>query len=212
MSDTNTLVDPYLGFNWTEYADAPLDIGVDVDDVLFPWYDMVHEACCKAGISGGVTPITYAPYDEYGISREEWLDVVNPLVINGAYLKQPPVQGSAEAMRRLHWAGHRVHVITARGFFEYGELLRIHTKRWLHEWAIPFDSLTFTQDKAPVATELGITRFLDDHLKNYYALRWDADIPCRLLTKPWNQDEAIPLEHRVATVDDFVNDILGGMA
>ena len=43
-----------------------LTVTVDIDDVIYPWYDTAHQVCTDAGISNGVTPRSWVVHEEYG--------------------------------------------------------------------------------------------------------------------------------------------------
>lgn len=183
-----------------------MKVGIDFDDVLFPWYDPAHGLVVAAGKDNGVSPTTWQPYDEYGISDQEWYAILHSGTLDGGLYRHPPFPDAAEAVRRLYWYGHEVHIVTARGQFQDGDLIVKYTEEALEEYAIPHTSLTTrARSKGDVAYALGLDYFLDDSYKNYTEVMW-AGVPSYLMTRPWNQHE--PAKWRVDTVDEFVDIIL----
>lgn len=138
-------------------------VGIDIDDVLYPWYDVAHRVCEAAGITNGVTPETWAPHEEYGCTDVEWLDALGAATLSGELYNAEPFAGVVDELARLHAAGHTIHLVTARGFMQHGTQIRDATVHWLAKWQIPHDSLTFARDKRAVVTDV----FLDDAPHNY---------------------------------------------
>ena len=110
-------------------------IGVDVDDVLYPWYASAHRVCSQAGVTNGIMPITWACYDEYGITFEEWQGVLSYPTLEGSLYLAAPYHGTRDALALLKNAGHTVHLVTARGTapFWHGTEIKAHTYRWVAE-------------------------------------------------------------------------------
>ena len=179
-------------------------IGIDIDDVLYPWYLTAHMLSEAAGITNGVTPTTWRCYEDYGCTDQEWFDVLADATLSGDLYTAPPIGDTVEQLQRLRDAGHTIHLVTARGFMQHGEAIRLLTVEWLAAWDIPHDSLTFTRDKRVVVTDV----FLDDASHNYDELT-AAGRKAWLLHAPHNA------EHRdgrlcVETLGEFVDAVLGG--
>lgn len=191
--------EPYLTF----------DIGVDVDDVLHPWYDTAHRLSADAGITNGVTPKSWKAFEEYGCDVDVWAKVLDKATYDGSLYGVPPIPGSVEALRRLLFAGHRIHLITARGTGSWQpaqQKAEIHrqTLAWVEEYAVPNDSLHFDSDKPRLARELELDFFIDDGVHNFEALEQEAKQTCTyLLTAPHNKDYYTPF--RLETLDEFVD-------
>jgi 5'(3')-deoxyribonucleotidase len=178
------------------------DIGVDIDDVLHPWYATAHELCVAAGITNGATPTGWAPHESYGVDIDTWADVLSEATLNGGLYDVPPIPGAVESLRRMMFSGHRIHLVTARGFMTHGYLIRKHTVDWLEEFAVPHQTLTFTKDKVSVANELDLDYFIDDGVHNFQALEIEApDTKTYLLTAPHNRDFYTPF--RLETMNEF---------
>lgn len=185
------------------------DIGVDVDDVLHPWFLTAHELCVAAGITNGVTPKTWRMADEYGCDKDVWVKVLERATKEGTLYGVPPIPGAVEALRRLLFLGHRIHLVTARGTAAWQspeEKAEIHrqTEAWGEEYAVPHDTLTFASDKAKVAVDNDLDYFLDDGVHNFQDLEVGAP-RCQtyLLTAPHNGDFYTPF--RLETVSEFAD-------
>lgn len=183
------------------------DVGFDIDDVLHPWGATAHELCRLAGLHDGTPTYGWKMWEAYGCTEEQWGEVIGRAVVEGGLYDVPPIPGSVEALRRLYWEGHRIHLVTARGFLTNGELIKQHTRDWLPEHAIPHNTLTFSKDKAAVARELGLDYFLDDGVHNFEQVDREApNTQAYLLSAAHNLDYYTPF--RLETVDEFVDLIL----
>lgn len=185
------------------------DIGVDIDDVLHPWFMTAHQLCEVAGITNGVIPKTWRMADEYGCDVEVWAKVLEQATREGTLYGVAPIAGSIEALRRLLFAGHRIHLVTARGTAAWQspeEQAEIHrqSRAWIEEYAVPHDTLTFASDKATVARDNGLDYFIDDGVHNFQDLEQKAP-GCQtyLLTAPHNGDFWTPF--RLETMDEFAD-------
>lgn len=182
-----------------------LDIMADIDDVIFRWAGGVHERCREAGLTTLPTHRRWAMWEDYDVpDKAAWIEVVDKAAKDGFYLTEPPIEEAVVALRALYFAGHRIHLVTARGFMANAENIRHWTKQWLEDYAIPHDTLTFAQDKVKAQAELGL-RFdfaIDDREKNYEALRADG-VKAYLLDAPHNQEATTP--HRVYSVAEFAD-------
>lgn len=176
-------------------------VGIDVDDVLFPWFDLAHAACERAGITRGQTPAQWQCWLDYGCTKDEWLYVMETATLDGSLYAGEPYEGAIEALHDLVLAGHSLHIVTARGFFAHGELIRRHTVEWLRDYGVPHHSLTFSKDKTLVRTDV----FVDDSCKNVCELE-AVGIPTWMVDAPHNQGAT---DHtRVANVREFADIIL----
>ena len=188
------------------------DIGVDIDDVLHPWFLTAHKLCEEAGITNGVTPKSWRCADEYGVHIDVWAAVLEKGTADGTLYGVPPFPGAIEAVRRLFWAGQRIHLISARGTADWQsdeQKLAIHnqTLDWISEYAIPHDSLIFDKEKARVAREMKLDYFIDDAVHNFQYLELAApDTQTYLLTSPHNGDFYTPF--RLETLDEFADLVL----
>lgn len=174
-------------------------IGIDIDDVWYGWYDRAHQICVEAGITNGVTPTTWQPYDEYQCPKDAWikaLELAGPSVYD-----QPPLPGTVDQLRRLVNAGHHLVFVTARGSFggNGGDIMD-WTRAWVqqHLDGLPFE-LHFNRDKTVAATDY----FIDDNVDNVVSLL-DAGVDAWLRTRPWNEAADLPRVDDLAQFVDFV--------
>lgn len=179
-----------------------LHIGVDIDDVLFPWYPKAHDACVKAGHANELPiPTSWHPYLEYGIDVQTWHDILGIATTNGNLYCGEPIDGINQPLQALLDAGHKVHLVTARGYLQHGHIARADTVDWLDTYKVPHTTLTFSQDKTIIPTAY----FLDDNSDNIAAVQ-AAGSRGFLLNQPWNEHAAH--EDRVDHVAQFAAHIL----
>lgn len=187
-----------------------LSIAVDIDDVLFPWYDNAHRASQAAGIAPeGITPVTWQPYDEYDCTAEQWWEVLRAATYDGTLYLGDPYPGAIGALWEFERAGHAIHLVTARGTHksldpEVKGLIEAATVRWLAEHHAPYDSLTFSHDKTIVPADYAV----DDNINNYDALE-AAGVAVWLIDQPWNRDGADKqVRRRVNSLSEFADIVL----
>lgn len=176
-------------------------IGLDYDDVIYPWFDQAHLACLRAGIAKSWhKPVTWHPYLTYGVSKEDWIAVLDEAAISGDLYHQPVERWKVDLIRRMYNRGYGIHFITARGSFgDNGKIIEKHTRSNLISSGIPYDSLTFSRDKVTPALELGLDYMLDDSPSNFDLLT-GAGINAYLQDERWNQDhleEWYPFGNRI---------------
>lgn len=179
----------------------------DIDDCLMPWAETVHLKCIEAGIAlPGSSWTKWSMWEDYGSTKEAWLEVVNAQVTPGGLYHQPPYPGVLEAIDDLWQAGHEVHLVTARGFFDHAEQIRAWTEDWVSTYHIP-SKLHFAKDKGRVAKEIGATHAIDDAMHNIEDLV-KAGVDAYLMTQPHNAGLYYRPDRRVPNVPEFVKRIL----
>lgn len=163
------------------------DLMVDIDDVVFPLIDQIHGIAQARGYhDGSVGPEWDAM--QYGVPETDYWDLWAEFTLADGYLRTEPDPAALAALRFLMWEGHRIHLVTARGFMANAERIREWTPEWLEEFAVPHATLTFSQDKPGAQEVLGV-KFdfaIDDHPKNYTALD-SAGIEVYLLSHHHNR-------------------------
>lgn len=175
-----------------------LVIMLDIDDVLYPWYNTAHLLCEKAGITNGKTPTQWSMWLDYGCSKEDWLKVIDEGALDGTLYSAKPFGGVVDALTYLREEkGHHLHLVTARGFFQYGDIIRRHTVEWLYYNDIPHDALSFCKDKAAVLADV----YLDDGVHNIENLRY-AGRNAYLMDAPHNREYSY--DKRVRNFDEFI--------
>ncbi len=170
-------------------------VGVDIDDVLFPWYDLAHEASVAAGITNGVTATSWGPFAEYGCTDQQWFDVLGEALEDGMYLRAP-IPGALKALDRIAAAGYEIHLVTARGALANGLRIKRDTVEWITRHAVPHTGLHFTVDKTAVLVDYAI----DDSPRNTDALD-AAGVHTWLVDRPYNRGHAHP--RRITHVSEF---------
>lgn len=188
-------------------------VGFDIDDVFLHTYQAMHVIAEKAGITNGATPTCWNPYEAYGCTREEWIEVMAEANRKGwLYRDVIPDQDALRAVRELAWDGHEIHLITARGFFGDKEITEEHTEGWLIEYAIPHHSLSYSTTKGEVAQRLSLDFFIDDNERNFREVKgalgswYDPLTPnSYLLDRPWNREAITFPRERVSSVQQYVD-------
>jgi hypothetical protein len=178
-----------------------LTVGIDIDDVLFPWYDLAHKFSVEARITNGMTPTSWAPYSDYGCTDQAWFNVLANALHNGMY-EAPPIPGSVEAVHRIAEAGHSIHIVTARGLLAHGLTIKAATVAWIEAYDVPYDALHFTGDKTRVRTDV----FVDDHLKHTAALE-AVGTRTFLVDRVYNRSTAHP--RRISHISEFADALVG---
>jgi len=177
------------------------DILIDFDDVLYAWSNRAHAVCEKAGITNGKTIDRWHFWESYGCTEEEVWSALRSATISGWLYDGPLIPGALGQLRRLRYMGHRIHIVTARGFGEHGELIESMTREQIRNWNVPLDSLTFAKDKTQVSVDFA----LDDGTHNYEALD-QAGVLVYLMDQPHNRAYAPQKPvRRVSTVKEFVD-------
>lgn len=170
---------------------------VDWDDVGYAWSETAHALCERAGITNGNTIKSWAFHEDYGITKEELWEVLDS-DLDFLYT-QPIIPGTTAALNRIRNLGHRVHIVTARGFGPNGDAIRLYTHEQMIRENVPLDTLTFTKDKA---AEGFFHYAVDDGVHNYEALNGVGTM-VYLLTQPHNVNE--PNVRRVKNLGEFAD-------
>ena len=165
-----------------------LNIMVDIDEVIFPLGDSIHALAHREGLHDNSQPwMQWEAWLQYGCSEEAYWHIWEIFSKEGYYTSIAPEDGDVQALYKLIDDGHRINLVTARGFFANGTDVRRWTEEWLRKFMIPHHTLTFTQDKPATQRHLG--RFdlaIDDSPENYAAL--DADgVQVWLQDHPYNR-------------------------
>lgn len=234
--ETRLNPDPAFRPSWRpgDHVDTPVfDVMFDIDDVLCPTIDSIHQLAYEAGLHDGSIEPAWDGAGQYGCEPEAYWDLWSTFAASGGYVTTAPIPDAARALRELYWAGHRIHLVTARGFMAHAQEIRDWTPQWLENFALPWHTLTYAQDKVaaqvqvfdalgevervdhmadghvdPVRRTIVSPKFhyaIDDRRKTIEALR-DVGVKAYLLTHSHNRSE--PSDHRVGSVTEFVHIIL----
>lgn len=148
-------------------------IGVDLDGVVYEFVDALRSLLIWRGrIVEPVPPATHwSFYKDWGLTTPEFLDILCEGIV---FLTGHPTAGAIRGLVRLRNAGHTIHIVTHRS-------AEAATETWLHTHGVPYDSLTFSEDKTCVPVDV----FIDDRKENYDAIE-AAGILAFLYDRPWN--------------------------
>jgi uncharacterized HAD superfamily protein len=152
-------------------------LGLDLDGCLYPWHEAVYtyqQYMC--GYSKSFNEF----WDEVQFWPKEKQDYLVSLPF--LYETQVPLESTTKFLEFCKENADEIYYITHRP----PELERI-TKRYFRRYDFPYqDNLFITGDKATACRYLGVTHFLDDHVKHIQAVNGIADT--YLMAKPWNKE------------------------
>lgn len=182
-------------------------VGFDLDGVVYNWHGSLREYVMRQTgqpASDFPDPEEWNFYEKWGLTLEQFIDYCNRGVDDGIIFQWgEPLPGAVESWQRIKDAGHTIHVVTDRRAGDPGAA-HLGTVSWLHEYGLPFDSLTFSSDKSVVKTHV----MVDDKLENYDTLTF-AGTRAYLINRPWNQQEhEYPWRRRVDSLEQFTDEIL----
>ncbi len=162
-----------------------LDIGLDIDNVLYPFSAVwARYAEGYFGVAPGdfsAEAESWAWYkDQFGLTTAQFLESYADGVHQGViFTEGAPEPGSLRAALDLAAAGHRLHFVSARAIPGVPSSLAFErTAAWLRTYGFPVTTLSITDDKSAVRTDV----FLDDAPHNIetleaagheYPLLWD---------------------------------------
>lgn len=178
-----------------------LNIGKDLDGCHYMFQHGVNRALKAAGFNLKCDPRNYYFWRDWGWSEERWMAFWKWGVEAGYIFNSAPLRGAVEANHALYNAGHKIHFITYRGFPDRPGLAEKVTEQSLQAAGFKYHSLTFSEDKTIIKTDV----FIEDNLANYDALN-AVGTECYLITRPWN--EGVKVERRVRSVAEFARIIL----
>lgn len=161
-------------------------IGVDIDGVITDEShqndNIWHDALCKyVGRDLDRVRDSYSFTEAYGISLEV-VELFMEEKMEELISAVKPMEGAVETLRFLNKKGFKIHLITAR-HNKYNQI----TAQWLDEHQVPYISLTFSDNKAPLAVEKDIRLFVEDSSANARELA-RVGINVILLDKYHNKD------------------------
>lgn len=179
-----------------------LNIGEDLDGVNLMFQAGVNAWLRRSGFDLKCNPYNYHFWREWdGWTDERWMEFWKQGVEAGLIFNNAPFRGAVEANNALFDVGHRIHIVTHRGFEDRPGLAEKVTETWLNGAGFKYHSLTFSEDKTVIRTDV----FVEDNLNNYHALN-EAGTEAYLITRPWN--EGVKVERRVRSVAEFARIIL----
>jgi 5'(3')-deoxyribonucleotidase len=120
-------------------------------------------------------PTCWEFWTEWGLTFEQWKECFDQGVEDGTLFGRfaPLDHGIVHTLG----AEHEIHIVTHRPIEAHST-----TCDWLERWRIPYDSITFTDDKTMVPTDV----FVDDKPENVRALI-DHGVDALLFDRRWNR-------------------------
>jgi phosphoglycolate phosphatase-like HAD superfamily hydrolase len=190
-------------------ATAPREavIGIDCDGVLAS--DRLLWQVLRKRYPAAI-PARYEDLSGYDWPRatDDTTDLCLRLSADPAFAgRLAPIPRMAEALRLLHLAGYRLHIVTARP-----QVVRNATRRWLARHGVSsyvssIECVARPQDKLAIVREMGCDTFVEDNHSTAEALG-QAGVRSYLLDAPYNQ---MPARHsrRVRDWSELLDDLLG---
>jgi uncharacterized HAD superfamily protein len=192
-----------------------LKIGVDIDDVLFPFNrGFINLVNKRFGTDYKVetwsSPILE---DETKFSKREIEDLLDEFSFSEEAKLVDPIFGSVESIQKIKNSDYELHAITARPLYIENE-----TRKWLerhfqahfkniHHLGRSHPGEEKQVKKGPLSKELEIDIFIEDSLRNSIDIA-QYNIHVILLDKPWNQEENLPGNiHRVKDWNEILEKI-----
>jgi len=203
------------------------DIMYDYDDIVVEMVPALHRKAFELGLHDNSVPhlSTWAGHEQYECEEDAWWAVFDHLMTDGWYYNTPAAEGIKLGMHRLKAAGHRIHILTARGFMNHAEEIRKATYKNIEMLELPVDTITFNRNKVEGMAQamrpttqtlspgyISVKKFdyaIDDGAHNYEDLD-AAGVNVYLLELPHNKEyrDNHPEARTVPTVDTFVDMIL----
>lgn len=156
-------------------------IGIDLDGVTYDFVGALRLYAISIGFDAEQLPAnkTWEFWNEWGMTYEEWADIfAHGVDARCVFRIGPPMPGAVRVLNTLRSAGHTIHIVTHRNV---GHLSEANTAAWLRDYGVPYDTLTFSKDKAAVPTDI----FIDDYVGNLEALR-SAGVRAVAFTQAYN--------------------------
>lgn len=179
-----------------------LNIGADLDGCNVMFQVGVNAYLRQQGYTDlRCDPGNYHFWRDWGWEDERWQEFWKAGVEAEVIFNNAPFRGAVEAMNSLYDAGHKIHIVTFRGWPDRPGLAERVTENWLNDRGFKYHSLTFSEDKTIINTDV----FVEDNLTNYQDLT-AAGTECYLITRPWNKGAKV--ERRVRSVAEFARTIL----
>lgn len=125
------------------------EVMYDYDDVVVGMVPALHRKAHEMGFHDNTQEAlaTWHGDQQYGITQELWWSVFDELMAEGWYYNTPAIPGVVEGMHKLKERGHRIHILTARGFMKHAEEIRRATYKNIEMLELPVDTITFDKDK-----------------------------------------------------------------
>lgn len=168
-------------------------VGWDLDGVVYPFvasFRAVVERRTRVR-HALPEPSKWEFWEDWGMEPEEWREHFDAGVEDGSLFTwgAPLDHGTINKMYDLH----SIHIVTSRPVEA-----RPATLAWLRQHGIRYDSLTFTDDKTSVPTDV----FVDDHPSTVEKLVANGTWAV-LYDQPWNRGPESKGLHRVYSIREY---------
>jgi 5'(3')-deoxyribonucleotidase len=177
-------------------------IGVDLDGVVYDFVEALrHYLVTHRGFDrydlGESTSWNFFK-DNWGMTTPEFLGYFRDGVEAGVIFQHGEAEPYAkEVIDDLRDAGHTIHICTFRTIHEACPQI---TMDWLKRVGIEYDSITFSEDKTVIKTDI----FIEDNMENYMHLLGAGTVGI-MMDRPWNR--ALKNARRVENWIDFAREI-----
>ena len=175
-------------------------VGWDLDGVVYPFVESMRHVVLRRTRVGKPlpTPKQWDFWHDWQMTQDEWDDHFEAGVADGSLFTfgGPMDHGIINQMHDTH----TIHIVTHRP-----EGARPTTRAWLRQHGIRYDSLTFSEDKTVVKTDV----FIDDRPENVEALLAKG-VRAVLYDRPWNQHaDGLPRVNTLVQFRDYVKAVGG---
>ena len=160
-------------------------IGFDLDNVLYPLCEEIHEYLDSAGYEHDKTDPKWEVWEHYGLTEAQWQLIFARGIRDGAFFVDgEPPESAMGVLAEFLSEGHHLYIVTSRNI-EGAELYaRRQTFRWIYEnLSIPWSGIIVSSNKAI----LPFHSFIDDHTANLEVVQ-NSGILGVGFDQPWNQD------------------------
>lgn len=159
-----------------------MNIGFDIDGVLYPWHEKVHRDMVS---KGHITNTFDKFWDKCWLEMKDTNETLFMNYVNDPlmYSTSPPYFGTEELLYKLKRQGHLIWYITQRP-----KHLDFVTKSWVRRWRLPYEENLIrvdTSKKLPVI-ENNIDLFIEDAIR--HAEELDGFTKVILVKRPYNKD------------------------
>lgn len=150
--------------------DKKLNIGIDIDGVLTDVGKYQLEFGSAYFKKPAKNPHEYDVTDMFNISEVRADQFWDEHLFDYA-LSYPARDFASQTIKRLHSAGHKISIVTARDTTStdtiVGAAMRAVVKQWLKENKLYYDQIVFTdEDKVPFCAKHKIDIMIDDKPEN----------------------------------------------
>ena len=187
-------------------ADQLAVIGVDLDGVVHDFAESIHSYLIQEEHPGvpkyfDGLEVEYDFFTEWGITHAEYDQIHEQAIVQRFAYNGPILDEAKTHLERLYAEGHTIHIITSRPRSAFTA-----TVKWLVKHDLPFDYLTFSEDKTCVKTDV----FIEDNVSNYLSLEKAGCSPF-LVDRGWNR-KAPGVFRRVKDIGEFADLVIGRTA